>query len=341
MSASFKTRRVSCAVAALAFAILGACAGGAEAKSKPKKSVLATKPFVSIAPPERAPFAQSESAPAPARYFTINQVLAKYDGNFRPAPSVRLAAFHPAATVTDASVAPPAQPAAPNEPFGMVAFRAPDGLLWVKWRKVESEIRADMQVLEDCRADAQQCASAAAVRFQAMVDEAREQPGRAKIETINRSINAAIRYMSNSAQHGVPDLWSSPLATLASGRGDCEDYAIAKYMVLREAGVAIDDLQLVLVRDRAAGQDHAVLAVRHDGRWLILDNRHLAMNEAAGLPHFMPLFAINHQGVKLFAAPYASRPSPEREAAPAASHGLLISDAGAGTSGWNVAPLLL
>ena len=43
-------------------------------------------------------------------------------------------------------------------------------------------------------------------------------------------------------------------------RGDCEDYAIAKYVALREAGVARENLQLVLVRDRAVRQDHAVLA---------------------------------------------------------------------------------
>ena len=54
---------------------------------------------------------------------------------------------------------------------------------------------------------------------------------------------------------------------------DCEDYAIAKYVALREAGVEAADLRFLLVRDRLAG-DHAVLGVRYEGRWLILDNRH-------------------------------------------------------------------
>jgi len=64
-----------------------------------------------------------------------------------------------------------------------------------------------------------------------------------------------------------------PLATFATAKGDCEDYAIAKYVALREAGFPQDDLQLVLVRDRAVRQDHAVLAAHLDDRWLILDNR--------------------------------------------------------------------
>ena len=55
---------------------------------------------------------------------------------------------------------------------------------------------------------------------------------------INRDINMAIRPTSDLAQWGVTDRWSAPLATLASGRGDCEDYAIAKYVALREAGTS-------------------------------------------------------------------------------------------------------
>jgi len=103
----------------------------------------------------------------------------------------------------------------------------------------------------------------------------------------------------------------APLATLAAGRGDCEDYAIAKYAILRAAGVPAEDLRLLLVRDRAVSQDHAVLAVRDNGQWLILDNRHAALAETAMLPHFAPLFVLDHTGVSLFASPYAARPEPD------------------------------
>ncbi|MEA2971114.1 MAG: hypothetical protein QOE78_4375, partial [Alphaproteobacteria bacterium] len=113
--------------------------------------------------------------------------------------------------------------------------------------------------------------SMAARRFVRILDEARGLEGQARIEAINRSINNAIRYMSDGAQHGVPDLWSAPLATFATGFGDCEDYAIAKYVALHEAGIPFDAMRLLLLRDRAGRQDHAVLAVRDEGRWLLLD----------------------------------------------------------------------
>jgi hypothetical protein len=48
---------------------------------------------------------------------------------------------------------------------------------------------------------------------------------------------------------GVPDRWSSPLETLTTGRGDCEDYAIVKYVALLNVGIKRQDVKLVLVHD--------------------------------------------------------------------------------------------
>ena len=126
---------------------------------------------------------------------------------------------------------------------------------------------------------------------------------------INRTINAAIRYTSDQDQYGVPDLWTAPLATLGAGQGDCEDYAIAKYIALRDAGFSSDDLRLLMVRDRVARQDHAVAGVRQDGRWLMLDNRHDVLLEHKDAGHFTPLFALDWSGVKLFAVPYDRPPT--------------------------------
>lgn len=252
------------------------------------------------------------SAPAPARYFTVNQVLAKRDLQRAPGAVLQLASTGGAA-MTDAPAAGE-QILPSGEPFGRSAFRAPEGLLWVKWRGIEQQLKAEASEIALCRADSMSCSSAAR-RFVALVDSAQARQGRARIEVVNRTINAAIRYTSDYAQHGVADLWTAPLATLTSGRGDCEDYAIAKYAALLAAGVPASDLRLLLVRDRAVQQYHAVLAVRDNGHWLVLDNRHAMLSETASLPQFTPLFALDHQGVSLFAAPYAARAANDVEPA--------------------------
>jgi len=293
---------------ALAFAVVAAAAGPADAKTKAKKPRATATPVVEmpIAAPVTAPIL---AAPAQARFFTINQVLAKRDAAQN---GVRVAAVDPANGATDApNAAAPMRERGP-EPFGLFVFRAPEGLLWAKWRKLESEMRQEAAVLADCRADSESC-SAEAVRFNKLVGAASRQSGRDRLSTISHAVNANIRYTGDYAQHGVPDFWSTPLATLGSGRGDCEDYAVLKYAVLRDAGVSPDDMRLVLLRDSQTREDHAVLSVREDGRWYILDNRRLGFYEDRELPHYLPLFAIDRNGVKLFAAPFAARPLHESE----------------------------
>ena len=89
----------------------------------------------------------------------------------------------------------------------------------------------------------------------------------------------------------------SPLATLARGGGDCEDYAIAKFVALRRAGLAPEDLRIVVLRDTIHGEDHAVAAARLDGHWLTLDNRRMAMVEDTDVRNFRPTFVIGPHGV--------------------------------------------
>jgi len=226
-------------------------------------------------------------------------MLANLDGRARYHP-VRLVAIDPADTKSDAA---PHGRAHSDEPFGLFAFRAPEGLLWAKWRRLVSEIRAEAPVLARCQTNADECHSIAARRFVRILDEARGLEGQARIEAVNRSVNNAIRYMSDVSQHGAPDIWSAPLATFATGFGDCEDYAIAKYVALHEAGIPFDDMRLLLLRDRAGRRDHAALAVRDESRWLLLDNRHSTVADISDVRQLIPIFSINQDGVKLLAAP--------------------------------------
>ncbi len=146
-----------------------------------------------------------------------------------------------------------------------------------KWREVSAGITEDRAVLAACRVAPVGCPDAAR-RFGALVAQAMTETGRTRLGHLNRAINLAITYTSDIVQHGREDVWSTPLATFASGMGDCEDYAIAKYVALLEAGVAMEDLRIVVVDERWSGL-HAVASVRLDGAWLVLDNRRMALIE--------------------------------------------------------------
>lgn len=155
------------------------------------------------------------------------------------------------------------------------------GPLSLKWRAVEDEIAAEAPVLIRCRAEPENCDSPAARTFIAIIDAARPREGRARIGELNRAINLALHPVSDIVQYGVQDRWTPPLATFTSRQGDCEDYAIAKLVALRELGFSDEDLRLLVVHERGAHALHAVAAVRFEGRWLVLDNRRFAMIDLA------------------------------------------------------------
>lgn len=179
------------------------------------------------------------------------------------------------------------------EPFGVFAFAVSDGSLRQKWFALKNKLDSDMVQLALCDGDRDNCASPAALKLLAIVDQARTRDGRARLGETNRAINLAIR----AADDGADDVWSSPLATFARGAGDCEDYAIAKLAALRLAGVAAEDLRIVVVRDVRVGEEHAVAAAKLDGHWLMLDNRRMAMVEDDNARTYQPLFVLYQSAV--------------------------------------------
>ena len=119
---------------------------------------------------------------------------------------------------------------------------------------------------------------------------------------INQAVNLAIRPASDWAQYGSADFWASPLQTLASGSGDCEDYAIVKYVVLRALGMAEADLRLIIVNDDKHKTEHAIVAVRDGQGWLILDNRTMFIVKAEDARYYNPLFVLEQNTSQTFAA---------------------------------------
>jgi predicted transglutaminase-like cysteine proteinase len=191
----------------------------------------------------------------------------------------------------------PGAPAESAEPFHLWTSRIFWGGLAAKWQSVAHRLDDDRVQLALCDGDRENCASDAASRLLSIVDAGRQREGRARLGEINRAINLAIRPMTDLAQFGQEDVWSSPLVTLYRGAGDCEDYAIAKFVALRMAGIPAEDLRIVVLADVIRGEGHAVAAVRLDGRWLILDNRRMAMVEDMAYRNYRPLFVIGQSGV--------------------------------------------
>ncbi len=237
-----------------------------------------------------------------------------------------MACFGPAADLSagtlDATAA--TEPGGNAEPFGVFASTLSAGGVREKWRAVERTLDDERVQLALCDGDRERCVSPAALQLLTIVDHARARDGRARLGEINRAINLAIRSMSDLAQYGEIDVWSSPLVTFANGAGDCEDYAIAKFVALRLAGVSPDDLRIVIMRDTVRGEDHAVAAARLDGHWLMLDNRRMAMVEDRYMRNYRPLFVIDRHGIMQYLDTPLLAGTPAGDPAPAVALSLAV-----------------
>ena len=185
-------------------------------------------------------------------------------------------------------------------PFGMETEPVA-GELATKWHAVKADIDHEQQVLARCRA--KETCPAVAQELLDIVAESADRSGRARVGLINRAVDLAITPTGDEVQWGVADHWSSPFETLQSHRGDCEDYAIVKYVALLQAGLSREDVRIVILRNVLPNEDHAVVAARVDGQWLILDNSRLALVRDTDMVRSIPRFVLDEEGVRRFVQP--------------------------------------
>ena len=126
-----------------------------------------------------------------------------------------------------------------------------------------------------------------------------------KLQRINDFINRHIAFEDDRSVWEQSDYWATPLETLGMGRGDCEDFAIIKYVSLRHAGIASDKLRLIYVKATLETADgpirvaHMVLAyyATPSAEPLLLDNLEPRILPAAKRADLKPIFSFNSAGI--------------------------------------------
>jgi len=125
-----------------------------------------------------------------------------------------------------------------------------------------------------------------------------------KVLEVNRFFNNNIRYKSDSRHWDKNDYWASPAESIASGFGDCEDYALAKYATLRRMGIPDSELRINYVRMKATGEAHMVLTYHPEGKEpLILDNYNKRLLSIRQRRDLSPVYNFNNTGMWLASGP--------------------------------------
>jgi len=126
-----------------------------------------------------------------------------------------------------------------------------------------------------------------------------------RLSRVNAFFNRRIAFEDDIVVWKQPDYWATPLETMGRAAGDCEDFAIAKYMSLRLLGIPAEKLRLIYVRARIGGaqsnvsQAHMVVGyfATPGGEPLVLDNLIGEVRPAARRTDLVPVFSFNSEGL--------------------------------------------
>lgn len=114
-----------------------------------------------------------------------------------------------------------------------------------------------------------------------------------KIIAVNEYQNTA-KYLTDLVNWKISDYWATP-GEFFRRNGDCEDYAIAKYMSLRRIGFTPADMRILVVKDLNLKLGHAILVVYNEGRALILDNQIRQVIDSTRIRHYKLQYSINEE----------------------------------------------
>lgn len=130
--------------------------------------------------------------------------------------------------------------------------------------------------------------------WQSLLERLRGLDLRHQIAIVNAALNRH-PYVTTMHNWHRAMYWETAFEFLRYG-GQCQDYAIAKYLLLRAAGVPAAAMRVIVLHDEAIGLDHALLAVYVDGEPLLLDNLRRDIVPARSVGYYRPYYSINEDG---------------------------------------------
>ena len=177
-----------------------------------------------------------------------------------------------------------------------------DATLMPDWSATMQRQQEQAATLDRCLASAEACP-----RYykglRELLLKARALTPKAQIKLINFYVNRK-RYTHDTAEKLDTPLTDEPVryrsrwATVEEFMrrgGDCEDYATTKYYLLRKLGFDIDSLRVVVTWDRAARGYHALLAVRHEDKVLLLESDNVIRRATSNAYRY--IYSLNEKSI--------------------------------------------
>lgn len=127
-----------------------------------------------------------------------------------------------------------------------------------------------------------------------VIEDNKAEPVRAKLQVANHFFNQLL-FEDDKVHWQLADYWATPIETLTTNGGDCEDFAIGKYFTLKELGVNDQCLRLTYVKSLTLNKPHMVLNYQcesHD-QSLVLDNIVIDIMPSSERTDLLPVYSFN------------------------------------------------
>jgi predicted transglutaminase-like cysteine proteinase len=124
-----------------------------------------------------------------------------------------------------------------------------------------------------------------------------------RVYRVNTFFNESMKFGEDAEVWGQADYWATTMESLGRGAGDCEDYVIAKYFTLLEAGVPMAKLRLVYVNVKREPHvppvPHMILAyyAQADSDPLVLDSLIADIQPASRRADLIPVISFHSNGI--------------------------------------------
>lgn len=122
-----------------------------------------------------------------------------------------------------------------------------------------------------------------------------------KVSLVNNYVNRLVKYSADDDNYSVEDYWATPMDALLGGAGDCEDYAISKYVLLKQLNLKDQNLRIQYVLHHDANGEnisHMVLLYYPNPSEdpLVLDNLTNKIVLAPSRSDLSPIYSFNATG---------------------------------------------
>lgn len=177
--------------------------------------------------------------------------------------------------------------------FGSIEFKASSLNSLPKWTNVLKKIAIEEDLYRICSIDSTRCEDKSYDKWVKFIQQSnyKNMSLGEKLEAVNSFANKW-PYKTDMEVWGRSDYWESP-AEFLKYSGDCEDYAITKFVSLKKLGVPPQNLRIVVLQDTIRNIAHAVLSVKVNNEYYILDSLINMVVKDDKLKQYIPQYSIN------------------------------------------------